>query len=500
METKSATTDAVNHQNISDLFQKIKKNIIGENTCIQTPYHASIPLVYADWTASGRMYQPIEDRLIKEVYPLLANTHTETNSTGKATTRIYHEAQEIIKKHVGANEEDLLITDGSGMTGVVNKFQRILGIKLHERFQEFIEIPEEDRPIIFVTHMEHHSNHISWSETIGDVRIIPNNDLGLPCEQSLIQLLTDYQNRKHKFASITAASNVTGILTDYGRIASIMHDHGGLCFVDFACGAPYLKINMHPENPKEHLDAIFFSPHKFLGGPSTSGVLIFNKSLYKNVIPDHPGGGTVVFTSPFQRPKYIDKIEEREDGGTPGFIQTIRTALAIRLKETMTTEAIEQREHQQIEYVFARFETMPGVRLLEAHNGNRLSIFSFILENMPHNLVVRMLNDRFGIQVRGGCSCAGTYGHYLLEIDETKSCAIINTFLNGNALSKPGWVRMSLHPTTTNDEMKFLCDAVEQIALNKEEWSKDYHLHVETGAIAHKNELPEKEHELFRLF
>lgn len=481
-------------------FSQIRNGIIGIHESIRTPYHEAIPLVYTDWTASGRMYREIEERLIQEVYPLIANTHTETNSTGKATTRLYHEAQHIIKNHCGASSKDILISDGSGMTGVVNKFQRILGLKLNDRFRNQIELREEDKPIVFVTHMEHHSNHISWSETIADVCIIPVGEDGLPCLTSLKALIEKYANRKVKYAAVTAASNVTGILVDYQAIAQIMHQAGGKCFVDFACGGPYLSIDMHPEDPSKRLDAIFFSPHKFLGGPSTSGILIFNQELYQNAVPDHPGGGTVVWTSPYRKPRYYENIEEREDGGTPGFIQLIRTALAIRLKETLTTENIADIEHEQVNYVMNRFDQMVGVKLLESHNRNRLSIFSFLIPGLNHNMVVRMLNDRFGIQVRGGCSCAGTYGHYLFGIDENNSCQIIAEVDSGKMSAKPGWVRMSLHPTTTKEEMIFVCDAIEAIAENKDEWSKDYTLDPMTGAVKHVNELQNSSIELFRSF
>lgn len=481
-------------------FSNFRKGIIGINETIQTPYHQAIPLVYTDWTASGRMYEEIENRMIHEVYPLIANTHTETNTTGKATTRLYHEAQDIIKNHVGANENDVLISDGSGMTGVVNKFQRILGLKINEKFKNQIELKEEDKPIVFVTHMEHHSNHISWAETIADVCIIPADKNGLPCLASLEELVAKYAKRKHKFASVTAASNVTGILVDYKSIAKIMHLAGGKCFVDFACGGPYLNIDMHPENELERLDAIFLSPHKFLGGPSTSGLLIFSNELYSNSIPDHPGGGTVVWTSPYRKPRYFDNIEEREDGGTPGFLQLIRTALAIRLKESMSTTRIGEIEHAQVKYVMERFKQMPSVQLVEGHNSNRLAIFSFYIPGINHNIIVRMLNDRFGIQVRGGCSCAGTYGHFIFGIDENQSCSIIAEVESGKALAKPGWVRMSLHPTTSAAEMKFVCDSIEAIALNHEAWSMDYEQNPSTGAVRHKNELANSAITLFRTF
>lgn len=460
----------------TDLFQAVRKQIIGSDVSISTPYHTSIPLVYADWTASGRMYQPIEDRMLREVYPLIANTHTETNFTGKTMTGFYHDALQKIKRHVNATEMDCIICEGSGMTGVVNKFQRILGIKVHESYKNAIDLAECDRPVVFVTHMEHHSNHISWLETLATVRIIPADANGMPDLNELEKLLTEYSGRKHKYASVTAASNVTGVRVDYKAIARMMHLHKGYCFVDFACAAPYVNMDMHPADPLEKLDAIFFSPHKFLGGPGTSGVLIFDRELYHNQIPDHPGGGTVVWTSPYRNPRYFNNIEEREDGGTPGFLQVIRTALAIQLKEQLTVERILEREEEQIRFVLKELSPVDNIHLFASENSNRLCVFSFVIKDLHQLLAVRILNDRFGIQVRGGCSCAGTYGHYLFGIDEATSCSIIDEVEKGNSIAKPGWVRMSVHPVMNNEELAFICNAIKELAANHLEWSKDYHI------------------------
>lgn len=468
---------------MQDVFAKIKKHIIGNDATITTPYHTRIPLIYADWTASGRMYGPIEERFINEIYPLLANTHTETNTTGKAMTHAYHDALRYIKRHVGANDEDVIICEGTGMTGAVNKFQRILGLKIHESLRDRLQLQETDKPVVFVTHMEHHSNHISWTETIADVEIIPANADGMPDLTQLEVLLQQYKHRKLKITAVTAASNVTGIQTPYHAIARLTHEYGGLCFVDFACSAPYVQINMHPDDSAERLDAIFFSPHKFLGGPGSSGVAIFSATLYHNLVPDNPGGGTVTWTSPYASPKYIRNIEEREDGGTPGFLQAMRIAMAIRLKEQMTVEAILSREKEQVALVFDQLLSIPGLHLHESRHKERLGVFSFHIDNCYSALGVRMLNDRFGIQVRGGCSCAGTYGHYLYNIDKEQSCGLYNRLENGDIYAKPGWIRMSVHPTMSDEELLFICDAIRQLATNYDEWKKDYTVHPATGEI-----------------
>ena len=309
-------------QTITELelyFQQFRKNIIGIDQEFETPFGKK-KIIYTDWTASGRLYRPIEEKMINQFGPFVANTHTETTVSGTAMTMAYHEAKHIIKKHVNATQDDILINTGTGMTGVVNKFQRILGLKIPENLKQYTNIPKELKPIVFISHMEHHSNQTSWLETTADVVVIPADKNGLFSIENLKILLEKYQDRSFKIASITSCSNVTGIQTPYHEVAKLMHQNNGLCFVDFACSGPYVPINMHPQDPESYLDAIFFSPHKFLGGPGTSGVLIFNKNLYKNSIPDCPGGGTVSWTNPWGEHKYIDNIEDREDGGTPGFL------------------------------------------------------------------------------------------------------------------------------------------------------------------------------------
>ncbi|MEL6989420.1 MAG: aminotransferase class V-fold PLP-dependent enzyme, partial [Bacteroidota bacterium] len=389
--------------------QKFRKHIIGIDQEIATPYHDAIKLIYADWTASGRLYNLIEDKMRYEIYPLVANTHTETSHTGMTMTYAYHKAQQIIKKHVGANEHDVLIACGSGMTNAVNKLQRILGLKLHERFRDKIDINEDDRPIIFVTHMEHHSNQTSWCETIADVVVIPPCGEGLVDLKAFQELIKQFQNRKTKIAAITSCSNVTGIFTPYQEIAKIIHQADGYCFVDFACSAPYIDINMHEDDADgKYLDAIYFSPHKFLGGPGSSGVLLFNEKLYENKIPDHPGGGTVDWTNPWGEHKYVDNIEAREDGGTPPFLQTIRTAMCCQLKNEMGVENIHQREEELLNIIWRKLDQIPNLHILGNSHRNRLGVISFYIDGLHYNLGVKMLKDHFGIQVRGGCSCAGT--------------------------------------------------------------------------------------------
>ncbi|WP_067149686.1 aminotransferase class V-fold PLP-dependent enzyme [Pseudotamlana agarivorans] len=469
-------------------FTPFREQIVGNDTYFDSPYGKQ-KIIYADWTASGRLYRPIEDKLVNDIGPFVANTHTETSITGSAMTLAYHDARQIIKNHVNASKDDVLITVGTGMTGAINKFQRILGLKLSENLKEHTNIPEEKRPIIFVSHMEHHSNQTSWLETIARVKVIPSNKEGIPCTKGLKKLLEEYSETPLKIAAVTGCSNVTGIRTNYHEIAEIMHQNNGLCFVDFACSAPYVDIDMHPKNDDAYLDAITFSPHKFLGGPGTSGVLVFNKKLYKNLVPDNPGGGTVSYTNPWGDHDYIDDIETREDGGTPGFLQAIKVALAIQLKEEMGTKNILDREHELNAIVFKKLSKIANLNILAPNHTDRLGVFSFYIENVHYNLIVKLLNDRFGIQTRGGCSCAGTYGHYLLNVDESTSKSIEKKILEGCLIERPGWIRMSIHPTMTNAEITFICDAIAEVSKNHKAWGEDYEYHASKNEYIHKNHL-----------
>jgi selenocysteine lyase/cysteine desulfurase len=474
-------------------FQQFRKNIIGIDQEFVSPYGKQ-KIIYTDWTASGRLYRPIEEKMINEFGPFVANTHTETTVSGTAMTMAYHKARNIIKQHVNATEDDVLITDGTGMTGVVNKFQRILGLKIPENLKDFINIPAEKKPVVFISHMEHHSNQTSWLETIADVEVIPSCDEGLFSLENLAKLLEKYKDRSFKIASITSCSNVTGIKTPYHAAAKLMHQNNGLCFVDFACSGPYVAIDMHPEDPESFLDAIFFSPHKFLGGPGTSGVLVFNKKLYQNLIPDNPGGGTVSWTNPWGEHKYIDNIEDREDGGTPGFLQVIKTALAIQLKEKMGINNILKREHEIVDYIFSNLGNIPNIKILAAQHQDRLGVISFYIDELHFNLGVKILNDKFGIQTRGGCSCAGTYGHFLLHVDQETSSQLIDEITLGDLIRKPGWIRMSIHPTTTNEEIQLVCEGIKALAENHQDWAKDYIYDKNTNEFIHKNAKPfEKE-------
>lgn len=465
-------------------FETFRRRTVGWDHMLQTACGPR-PLVYADWTASGRLYAPIEERMLHEIGPLVGNTHSESSETGRAMTLAYHEAHRILKRHVGAGPDDLLLTPGAGMTAAINKFQRILGLKAPQPLRDRLRLPDHERPVVFVTHMEHHSNHTSWYETLADVVVIPPDAQGLVDVGALEALLHEYRQRPFKIGAFTACSNVTGIPTPYRALAKLMHRAGGVAFVDFAASAPYAAIDMHPADPEERLDAVMFSPHKFLGGPGASGVLVFNRELYRNTVPDEAGGGTVAWTNPWGQYAFLDDIEAREDAGTPGFLQAIRAALAVQVKEAMGVDRIAAREAAIVPRALDALAAVPGVHLLAAQARHRLAMLSFYIEGLHYNLVVRLLSDRFGVQARGGCSCAGTYGHYLLHVDPTRSRAITDLIDRGDLSEKPGWVRLSFHPTSTDDEIAQALGAVAAIAEDGRRWAAEYRYSPRTNEFEH---------------
>lgn len=488
-ETQTATREPAGvstNGSLEAYFERYRKNTIGYDQEFDTPFGRK-PLIYADWIASGRLYGPIERTIAERFGPFVGNTHSESSVTGTSMTHAYHVAHGIIKRHVNAADDDVLLTTGTGMTGAVNKLHRILGLRVPDRVEKYIHLPADKRPVVFCTHMEHHSNQTSWLETFADLVCLEPNERGLVEPGHLREALKPYRDRERIIGAFTSCSNVTGIETPYRELARIIHEAGGTCFVDFAASAPYVDIDMHPPDPLERLDGIYFSPHKFLGGPGSCGILLFNSSLYNNRVPDNPGGGTVNWTNPWGGRSYFDDIQIREDGGTPGFLQAIRASLCILLKEEMDVDHMLAREKELMAIAWPALRSIPGIHILADQIEDRLGIVSFYSDKVHYNLMVRLLNDRFGIQVRGGCSCAGTYGHYLLHMDPTRSKSITDAIDDGDLSSKPGWVRFSLHPTMTDAELRQVLDAISEINRDSVELSRAYVYSPETNEYTHED-------------
>ena len=454
------------------LLQKIRDNLIGEGQTLETPF-GTRPLIYADYTASGRSLRFIEDYICDKVLPFYANTHTETSATGRQTTAFREQARQLIKQSVNASEEHLVIFCGSGATAAVNKMIDSLNMRLpaelNEQYRLDQHIPAEQRPVVFIGPYEHHSNELPWRESLADVISIPLNGKGQIDCTALENALLEYQDRPLKIGSFSAASNVTGILTDTHKISTLLHKHGALSCWDYAAGAPYMNINVSgtQENGDDSMDAAFISPHKFVGGPGTPGILVIKKSLFTNRVPATPGGGTVSYVTPLDH-LYLPAGERREEGGTPAIVESIRAGLVFQLKDAVSSELIERQEHKRIQQMFERWGNNPNINILGSHDAERTAIVSFniLWQGRPlhYSFVVALLNDLFGIQSRGGCSCAGPYGHHLMGITYELGKKIEAAVSQGNGILKPGWVRMNFNYFIADETFEYLLRAVELIA------------------------------------
>jgi selenocysteine lyase/cysteine desulfurase len=483
----AAPRDAV--KTVSDaeerqFLQRIRAGVIGAQQTIATPLGTK-PLRYFDFIASGRFHREIEEELAERVLPFMANTHTETNSTGRLMTDYYEKSFKRIAAYIHASSDDVLIPVGNGSTGAINRLIHVLGLRIPDQLEELRNckqcIPADKRPVIFRSMMEHHSNDIAWRETIGDNVYVEFDEHGRISVDDLAEKLEQYQDRPWKIGTFSAASNVTGILNDCHALASVLHRHGGWAFFDYAAAGPYVDVDMHPAaDPDAYFDAIFFSVHKFVGGPRCPGLLVANKKLFTNRVPAEPGGGTVLYTSPWDH-RYLSSIEMRETGGTPPIVQAIQAGLAFDLKAALGAERIERIEQDYLQRALREWLPNPNLFILGNPHTRRLGVLSIIFKDLHHNLAASLLNDLFGIQVRGGCMCAGPYGHLLLNIDEPHSAAIRHRLDEGHIGEKPGWVRISLGPTVSEEEFQTLLAAVDHLVKDGKKYLDSYDLCDETG-------------------
>ncbi|XP_066936646.1 uncharacterized protein [Clytia hemisphaerica] len=485
------------------VMKYVEDNIIGKDLVYESPF-GKRAVIYCDYTASGKAVRFIEDYIRDEVLPFYGNTHTTTTVSSLQTSMLRAEAKQIIRKSTNATEDDVVIFVSSGCTGAILKLIHAMDFK--------------EAPVVFVSPFEHHSNLLPWLEMGAEVVYGEENSIGTLDLETLEEQLKKHKARgKILVGSFSAASNITGIINDTEKIATLMHQYDGYAFFDYATAGPYLDMNMNPhktdvrKNELSYKDAVFCSVHKFVGGPGTPGLLVAKRNLFQNPIPDGAGGGTVLFVT-HKKHHYLDNIEEREEGGTPAIVESIRAGLVFQLKEEVTSKRILNQEHIFVKKAYKKWGAIKTIHILGPSSAERLPIFALVIEfkdtkrMLHHNYISSLLNDLFGIQARGGCACAGPYAEDLLGIDMATAEGITDALLGhynswkgeisdedlqkveGKIFSslKPGFARLNLPYFMDSETIEFILEAVAFVAKNGWKFLPMYEMNPETGDFTHK--------------
>lgn len=438
------------------ILDDLRAGLIGEGVMIPGQ-NGDVPLTYADYVASGRALHQVEDFITEQVLPYYANSHTEDSYCGAYMTGLRQQARAEIARMTKASDDCAVVFTGAGATAGLNKMVPLLGVL------------EAKNPVVLIGPYEHHSNMLPWRESRAKVVEIPEAEAGGPDLAALEQALKDHATADLIIGSFSAASNVTGIITDADTVTRLLKSHGALAVWDYACAGPYVPIDMGCGTDAQK-DAVVVSAHKFVGGPAASGVLIMRKTAVRSTVPSWPGGGTVCFVSPWQH-DYVGDVAAREEAGTPNGIGDIRAALVFLIKEAVGAAVIAEREAALVQMARDGWRGNPRIELLGNPDAHRLPIFSFLVRDDAGRAVseqqfTRLLSDVYGIQARGGCACAGPYGHRLLGIDHAYSDRLRREILAGNEVHKPGWIRLNFSYLMSDETVRYIIDSVNELSEN----------------------------------